>query len=119
MWNMFNKEQADKISTGEKFVTRRLLQKRNGKTIQPCIIGKEYHIKIDRTKNRYGRIKPVSIKLETVVDVAWMSDVEAKREGFETSMDYWNYFMRLHKGKGLCEDDYLWRIEFVYLGESN
>lgn len=117
---MFDRRTKDKIQTGEKRVTRRLVQyKKDGTPKQPCILGKEYNIKIDRTKNNYGVIRPVNYKMETVVDIAWMSDDEAKLEGFDSSMDYWNYFMNLHKGKGLCEDTAVWRIEFEYLGESN
>ena len=110
MWTMFDKLCLGAMRDGRKTVTRRIARfSKKGNLINPCFLDKEYSVKIDRTKNCYGTVKPISIKLQTIKEFL---------ETFNDKEAYLEYFESLHTAKVWENKDLLiWRIEFEYFDE--
>lgn len=104
---MFNKYCVDKILSGEKTVTRRLLSDK-----RPAIPGKIHKLKIDRTQKTYGNILIKNCDLDLVLNI---DDEEAKKEGFLSRKEYISYFMDINNIDILSDYDLLWRVEFELL----
>lgn len=120
MWTMFDKLCLGAMRDGRKTVTRRIARfSKKGNLINPCFLDKEYSVKIDRTKNCYGTVKPISIKLQTIKEfLETFNDKEAYLEGFDSKEAYLEYFESLHTAKVWENQDLLiWRIEFEYFDE--
>ena len=102
---MFDQTTIKAIQEGKKTVTRRLLRK-DGK--RPATVGRIQTIKVDRTKNRYGKIKILDVRQEPLRDI--IKPGEAQKEGFESVEEYLDYFTIVN-----CTNDWdkmVWRIEF-------
>lgn len=102
---MFDATTVKKIQEEKKTVTRRLLRK-DGK--RPATVGRIQTIKVDRTKNRYGKIKILDVRQEPLRDI--IKPGEVQKEGFESVAEYLNYFTIVN-----CTNDWdktVWRIEF-------
>lgn len=101
---MFDKFCIDKIISGEKTVTRRLLSKK-----RPAIPGKVHKLKRNRTPKTYGFILIKECDISLVGDI---TEEEAHKEGFDSRKEYIDYFMDINNIDILSDYDLLWRVEF-------
>lgn len=103
---MFDKLCIDKILDGEKTVTRRVMRSNK----RPAIPGKIHKLKKDRTKKTYGEIKIISCEQDSFL---FLTEKEAKLEGFNSKEEYLMYFSKINKIP-LDELPYflIWRVEF-------
>ena len=108
---IFDKFCVDKIRSGEKTVTRRLIK--SGK--RPAIPGTIHKLKIDRTQKDYGYILINSCSESLIADI---DEKEAKREGFNNRKEYIDYFMDINNIDMLSDYDLVWRVRFTYLGDD-
>ena len=108
---MFDEFTKNKILSGEKTVTRRLV--RNNK--RPAIPGSVHKIKIDRSSKTYGYIEIKSVYQELLGD---LKSSDAKKEGFDSIWQYFDYFFRVNNVNSL--NVAVWVVEFKkinYKGE--
>ena len=108
---MFDEFTKNKILSGEKTVTRRLV--RNNK--RPAVPGAIHKIKIDRSSRTYGYIRIKSVHKELLGD---LKSADAKKEGFDSIWAYFDYFFKINNVNDLQVE--VWVVEFKkinYKGE--
>lgn len=109
----FRPELAEKVMRGEKTVTRRLVSENPHSPWyrEQCSlrVNRTYAVCPGRGKNAVGRVRIVSVRREPV---GWLTDGEARAEGFDSPMAFAEAFGEINGG-GYHRDAEVWRVEFV------
>ena len=91
---IFSPELITKVLSGAKTVTRRRSQHRDGRPLR-YLAGGVYAAQPGRGKPHVGHIEVLSVRIEPL---AFLTEIEAYREGFHTLTEFIGYWRLLHKG---------------------
>jgi hypothetical protein len=107
----FQPELAEKVMRGEKTVTRRLASDNprspwywDGCSLQ---VGRDYAVCPGRGKRAIGRVRIIGVER---VSLGYLSDLEARAEGFPDEAAFREAFSAINNG--YYHDDDIWRVEF-------
>lgn len=107
----FRPELAAAVMDGRKTVTRRVASPnpRSPWYVGACslVVGRDYAVQPGRGKGAIGRARIVSTRLERL---GYLSDDEARAEGFENAYQFERTFARLNGGSYDPRVD-VWRVE--------
>lgn len=107
----FQPELAEKVMAGEKTVTRRVASDnpRSPWYRHRCAlqVGRDYAVCPGRGKHAIGRVRILSAR---VGPLGWLTEAEARAEGFSSAMAFAEAFADIN---GKYRDNTLvWRVEF-------
>lgn len=112
---IFRPDLAALVLCGEKSVTRRAVSPnpRSPWFHRECriAVGREYAVQAGRGKARVGTIRATSVRRGRL---GFLTNAEARREGFPRSEAFWLAWRSLHGTYDAGE--IVWRIEFEYVG---
>lgn len=112
----FRPELAEKVMTGEKTVTRRLMSDnpRSPWWAKGCKlqVGRDYAVCPGRGKNAIGRVTVKDVRMELLGQI---TEDECRREGFESVQGFFDAFRGIN-GSQINGWDYIWRVEFERVG---
>lgn len=114
----FQPELAAKVMAGEKTVTRRLVSDnpRSPWWREKCALKEDrlYAVCPGRGKHAIGKVRVVSVVQQRV---GHLTEDEARREGFETAVDFWEAFRAINGPQEF--DNRCWRVAFVVVPETD
>lgn len=106
---IFRPELAEKVLSGEKTETRRIVKE--GETSEACryVPGRDYAVQPGRRRRAIGRIAITDVRREKLGEITHEG---ALREGFSTVRAFLDYWRRLHGPASLDPEQEVWVINF-------